>query len=85
MTCRELTDFILDYLSGELPEPVLAEFRGHLSRCPNCVNYLQNYEDAVRAGRAAFSSANDEPPEDLPEELVQAVLAARARSSGPRA
>lgn len=77
MTCRELADFILDYLSGELPPEVEREFARHLDQCSNCVNYLRNYEDAVRAGRAAYGDADEDVPAEVPEELVQAILAAR--------
>ena len=44
MTCRELADFIADYLSDELPAHVRAAFDEHLRVCPNCVKYLAGYE-----------------------------------------
>lgn len=82
MTCRELADFILDYLSGELPPGVAREFERHLDECPNCVHYLRNYEDAVRAGRAAYRDADEDVQADVPEELVQAILEARRLDRG---
>ena len=78
MTCRELTDFILDYLSNELPAALHDAFEQHLALCPNCRAYLTTYELAVRAGKLAFA---DEASEPLPEDLVQAIIAARRDAS----
>lgn len=76
MTCREFSDFILDYLTGELPDDARARFERHLARCPHCPEYLRQYEDSARAGRMAFSSLEADVPHDVPEELIQAILAA---------
>jgi anti-sigma factor RsiW len=75
MTCRELTDFVLDYLSGELPAPLRQAFERHLDACGNCRVYLAEYEATIEAARLAHRDdlAAEAP---LPEELVQAILAA---------
>ncbi|MCL4845078.1 MAG: zf-HC2 domain-containing protein [Acidobacteria bacterium] len=79
MTCREFTSFIVDYLAGEL-EPACSEpFERHLSRCQNCLEYLSQYRAAVRLGRAVFSEPDATLPDDVPEDLVRAILAARDR------
>jgi anti-sigma factor RsiW len=76
MTCRELTDFVLDYLAGELPAPLRQAFDRHLDACPNCRVYLATYEYAIKAECLAFGEElGAEPP--LPEDLVRAILAAR--------
>jgi anti-sigma factor RsiW len=80
MTCREFADFIIDYLTGELPVTERAMFERHLQRCPHCPEYLKQYEDSVKAGRAAFDAPDDEVPGTVPEELVQAILAATLRN-----
>jgi anti-sigma factor RsiW len=77
VTCRELADFIADYLSGELPQPVRAAFDHHLSLCPNCRRYLAGYEQTLKLGRAAFDDDKAALPSDVPEELVKAILHAR--------
>ncbi|MGH9176066.1 MAG: anti-sigma factor family protein [Vicinamibacterales bacterium] len=74
MTCRECAEFLADYLSGEVPPDVRATFERHLTRCPNCVTYVEQYRATIEAGKAAFEH---ETPEDFPEELVRAILAAR--------
>ncbi|MCC7179163.1 MAG: zf-HC2 domain-containing protein [Acidobacteria bacterium] len=77
MTCREFADFMMDYLSGELPEESRAPFERHLSRCANCHEYLAQYKHTIEAGRLAFTNPEEEVPADVPEDLVKAVLAAR--------
>jgi len=36
MKCRELADFLMDYVSGELPEESRTHFEFHLTKCRNC-------------------------------------------------
>lgn len=75
LTCREVTDFIAAYLADELASRNRERFEEHLAECPDCRNYLQQY-DAVRTlGRAALEV--DAVEAGVPEELVQAILAAR--------
>ncbi|RMH17086.1 MAG: hypothetical protein D6696_16670 [Acidobacteria bacterium] len=73
LTCRELADFLLDYLEGELPAAQARTFADHLAACPACESYLDSYRRTVALERQAF--ADDDC--DVPEELVQAILAAR--------
>jgi anti-sigma factor RsiW len=79
VTCRELAEFIGEYLSGELSSETTALFEQHLGECPNCVTYLSNYRDTVRLGRAAFADDDAEVPDDVPAHLVDAILASRRR------
>lgn len=79
MTCRELADFIADYLSGEIPGDVRAQFDWHLSVCPNCRQYLANYQATIAVGRRAFLADEAEVPPDVPDDLLRAILEARKR------
>jgi len=79
VTCRELADFIADYLSRELPAPIRDAFDHHLTLCPNCRRYLASYEATIALGKAAFDDENAAVPADVPEQLVQAILDARKR------
>jgi anti-sigma factor RsiW len=74
ITCQELIDFIGSYRDNELTPDQRAEFERHLAVCPSCIAYLKTYEQTIELARAA----GDEPvPADVPESLVQAILAAR--------
>ena len=79
MTCRELAGFMADYLSGELPAEARSRFDHHLSLCPNCVNYLEQYKTTVALGRSAFVDADAGVPPDVPDDLIRAILASRER------
>jgi len=80
MTCKELIDFLMDYLDGELPGEVRAEFERHVKDCPPCLNYLDSYRTAVELGRKVCE-AEDALPCEVPEPLVQAILAAVRKGS----
>lgn len=75
MNCKELVDFLLDYLAGELPDGVRQHFELHLAACPPCVAYLKTYERTVQLGRAAFADPPEAVDAEIPEVLVQAILA----------
>jgi anti-sigma factor RsiW len=74
VTCREFADFVIDYFDGQLDAGARAQFDRHLTLCPDCVHYLQQYRDTVQAGQMAF---DDEVPASVPDDLLQAILAAR--------
>jgi len=78
LSCREFIDFIMAWLDGELEPEVRRSFAEHLDMCPDCVDYLDSYQRTVALGKAAWDAPGDAPvPNEVPEELVQAVLAAR--------
>ena len=77
MTCREFADFMMDYLSDQLSSESRAQFEHHASLCANCRKYLTSYEETVKLGKRAFEDEDSALPPDVPDELVQAILAAR--------
>jgi anti-sigma factor RsiW len=80
LTCREFNDFVMDYLSSELPGETRAHFDQHLKDCPNCVRYLETYRTTIVIGRIAFDSLESVAPAEVPEELIQAILSAQRQS-----
>jgi len=79
MTCREASDFLLEFTSGELDAVVCAEFDGHLERCPNCLQFVVQYRATIAAGRAAFSDPDADAATQLPPDVVRAILASIAK------
>ena len=79
MTCRDFIEFLMDYLSGQLPAEERSVFEEHLAICPPCVAYLKTYQEAVKLGKAAFAEPDEPLPEEVPEALVKAILSARAK------
>lgn len=79
-TCHEVITFLGDYISDELPPERRAEFERHLALCKSCVDYLAMYESTIRLARRAVT----EPElriEDMPEDLVKAILEAAGAQS----
>jgi anti-sigma factor RsiW len=81
ITCRELIDFLYLYLSGELPPARRAEFDRHLGVCPSCVTYIRTYEETIALGKAAFADQDGPVGQEVPEELVAAILKVRRSDS----
>jgi anti-sigma factor RsiW len=77
LTCRALVDFLMAYLDGELPDRERRVFEAHLRVCADCVAYLRSYEATVRLERQAFEAPEASVPDEVPEELVAAILASR--------
>lgn len=78
MTCKELIDFLNDYVDMDLPEDQRRAFDAHLARCPSCRTYLDQYR---AVSEMAWRSMQDEPS-PLPQELVEVILRAREAASG---
>lgn len=79
MTCRELVEFLGEYLDDALAADARARFEQHLAACADCAAYLEAYRTTIALGRAAFTHPDDPVPDGVPEDLVQAILAARGR------
>jgi anti-sigma factor RsiW len=78
--CSEVLEFLWAYVSGELPPEHAHEFDRHLAVCPSCTAYLDSYRKTIELSHESFQPGNCEPEaEDLPEDLIQAVLAARGK------
>ena len=43
MTCRELTDFLSDYVADDLPDHVQREFEFHLRLCRDCKVFMVQF------------------------------------------
>lgn len=72
ITCRQFISFLLEYLDGSLPPDESAKFERHLALCDSCVAYLATYETTIRMEK--ITSLEEA---DIPEELIQAVIASR--------
>jgi anti-sigma factor RsiW len=75
MTCREIADFLMDYLDGELPAATRATFEAHLRACRDCRNYLEGYRQTGAASKAAMTQPSLDVAE-MPDGLITAILAA---------
>ena len=76
MNCREISQFLMEYVGETLEREVYVSFETHVNGCHNCHTYLIQYRETIRAGQLA---CQDDDVSDLPEDLVQAVLIAISR------
>lgn len=51
MTCRELTELLLEFVGGELSQEQIQQIKAHLDECPPCVAILQTYRLTVQLTR----------------------------------
>jgi len=79
LNCREFRTFVLEYFEGELPTREAWMFDRHLSACPECLTYLTAYGTSMAVGAASNHHPEAPVPQGVPENLVSAIMAARAR------
>ena len=75
ITCEEFGEFMADYLDGTLEPAVRRRFDFHLEACPMCRTHIEEYRAAIALAKASAEDAMA----DAPQELINAILAARDR------
>ncbi len=76
MNCRDATEFLADYISGDLNPASATTFEQHLAACPNCREFLVEYRVTIRVTRDACRE--EDAAAALPEDLVKAIIASLA-------
>ena len=74
MTCREITEILSEFVGGELAPDTAARLDAHFELCPNCRVFLVQFTRTVEMARATGAEIDDDV--DVPQELIDAVLAA---------
>ena len=77
ISCKEFEEFILGYLEDRLPAGQRRVFELHLKICPECRDYLAAYRRSIEIGKVVFQEPSAPVPDDVPEDLVEAILQAR--------
>jgi anti-sigma factor RsiW len=76
MTCRDLTEFLVDYVADDMPAATRLTFETHLARCPNCNVFLAQYRQTILVERLVLTSPEAEAATELPDDLVRAIVKA---------
>ena len=79
INCREFENFMIDYFEGSLPKQQVRVFEFHLRICRECRDYLGAYQRTIEVSKRVFANADDPVPDDVPEDLIKAILDARNR------
>jgi len=77
ITCNEFEDFVLAYLDGDLPPKTVFLFELHLKVCRECRDYLTAYRASMHLTKSALDNDRRSELEDVPADLVAAVMEAR--------
>jgi predicted anti-sigma-YlaC factor YlaD len=73
MICREVTEFLADYLDGTLPLRQRLIFWTHLLLCRDCRRYLRSYAATLKLTRSLGEETHQQDSE-IPRELFDAVM-----------
>jgi anti-sigma factor RsiW len=65
----------MDYLEGTLAADQRDTLEQHVRLCPDCQRYIDGYKKSIQMSREALLAPD---PAEIPEQLVQAILKARA-------
>lgn len=85
LSCKELDEFVVDYLENVLPAGQRRRFELHLRICQDCRRYLEAYKRTVAlVGQTAFHDLEEPVSDRVPEGLVKAILAARREDRDDR-
>ena len=55
ISCSQLVDYCMDYLSGSLPQAERESFDDHLSYCAECVKFFATYKKTPEVSRDALA------------------------------
>ena len=81
ITCEQADDFIDEYLAGDLSASQRRIFRWHINLCAECSQYLEEYRHSMALGKTHFHGQNADDKSEVPEGIVQAILAARSEGA----
>lgn len=74
LTCRQVEEFLMDYLERRLDFWMSLQFRFHLFMCPNCTKYIQDYKNTIALEKKVFENPEDEAIGNVPDGILQAIL-----------
>ena len=77
LTCVQFEDFLIEYMEGDLPQRQRTVFEFHIRICRECREYMAAYKRTVEVAGRAYDDGSAPVPDEVPEDLVTAILAAR--------
>lgn len=81
LTCKEVEDFLIDYVDGEMNFVTRLQFRMHIGMCRDCNRYLKAYINAIHMEKQIFEHPDDEAIGNVPDEILNAILSASSNKN----
>lgn len=81
ISCQEFESFVYEYYERQLPEDQRKRFEFHMRICPMCESAFNVYVRTIELTGRVFDSQDELIPDEVPQELVNAMLAARRGKS----
>jgi anti-sigma factor RsiW len=78
LTCKDVHDFLMAYLDGDVTPAERRAFDEHLGACASCVRYLEQYKRTIQLSRDA-GETGIAADANVPAGLIEAIRAARRR------
>ncbi len=77
INCREFEEFLIDYFEDSLPKRQRLVFEIHMKICRECREYLVAFKRSIEVSKRVFADLDEQVPDDVPEDLVRAIIDAR--------
>lgn len=77
LTCVQFEDFLIEYMEGDMAQRQRTVFEFHIRICRECRDYMAAYKRTIEVAGRAYDNAASPVPDEVPEDLVKAILAAR--------
>ena len=77
ISCREFEEFLIDYFEDSLPKRQRLVFEIHMKICRECREYLVAFKRSIDVSKRVFTDLDEQVPDDVPEDLVRAIIDAR--------
>ena len=74
LTCRQVEEFLMDYLENRLSLWTRLQFRVHIFMCPNCTKYIQEYKNTIALEKKVFQNPDEEAIGNVPDDILQAIM-----------
>jgi anti-sigma factor RsiW len=71
--CKQVDDFLLAYIDGDLPPSQMRVINQHLLICPDCRRYVAEYRRTLEVLKAS-KLQDDEALAEVPEDLIKAIV-----------
>jgi anti-sigma factor RsiW len=77
LPCVEFVEIVTEYLEGSMSVSERLAMERHLAFCAPCVDYIEQ----MRATIAVTGTLNEQ---DVPEEVIEPIMAAFRAATGPK-